>query len=342
VIGTGPKAVTVDPPLALAPMEGVTDVTFRRLVRRIGGVGLVCTEFIPAKGLSHDMSAARKLAIFDPDERPITIQVFGRDPAILAEGARVAERLGADIVDLNMGCPSKRVCSHSGGSALLQDPQLCRQIVVAMRAALTIPFTVKMRSGWDHAHRNAPEIAKMCEDEGVDAITVHWRTRVDGYAGERDLSTVRAVVERVLANGDVLDAASARDTLAQTGAAGLMIGRGAIRNPWVFRQISEELFGGAPCLVDAEERERVFMGYVREIRDRFHSDRATLGRWKKITKYFTEGVAGGSILRDQLLHADDLQTALDRASAWFALLRRYEAGDLEAFAGDGLVGAVIS
>lgn len=336
-IGSGAKAVRVDPPLVLAPMEGVTDVTFRRLVRRIGGVGLVCTEFIPARGLSSNLAAARALAVFDDDERPITIQVYGRDPSTLAEGARVAEALGADIVDLNMGCPSKKVCAHSGGSALLQDARLAREIVAAMRAAVTVPFTVKMRAGWDLTHRNAPEIAWMCQEEGADAVTVHWRTRTDGYGGERRLDTVAEVVARlsipVIANGDIVDADVARSTLAETGAAGLMVGRGAIRNPWVFREIAHALYGAPAVQVDAAERERVFVGYFEEIRARFGSDRASLGRWKKITRYFTEGVPGGDVLRRGLLHAQTVEDALAGAADYFGRLRRYEAGEVEVFAG---------
>ncbi|HMV68071.1 MAG TPA: tRNA dihydrouridine synthase DusB [Myxococcota bacterium] len=329
------RDVVVDPPLALAPMEGVTDLSFRRLVRRVGGAGLVFTEFIPARGLARQEARWRKLAVFDDDERPIAIQVYGREPDVLAEGARVAEALGADIVDLNMGCPSKKVCAHSGGSALLQTPDLARDIVRAIRAAVRCPFTVKMRAGWDATHRNAPEIAYMCQEEGVEAVTVHWRTRTDGYGGVLDLSTVAEVKRRlripVICNGDVVDAASARRALDETGCDGLMIGRGAVKNPWVFREIGHALYGGPPVVVDATERERVLLGYFREIRERFGSDAGALGRWKKISRYFTEGVARGELLRDGILHAASVDEVLDVVPAFFDRLRAWETGDEGAF-----------
>ncbi|MFM2162375.1 MAG: hypothetical protein RLZZ383_1887 [Pseudomonadota bacterium] len=313
--------VRVDPPLVLAPMEGVTDVSFRQLVRKVGGAGLVYTEFVPARGLSQNLKAARELVSFDEDERPIALQVYGRDPATLAEGARVAEALGADIVDLNMGCPSKKVCAHSGGSALLQDLGLATHIVRAMRAALQGPFTVKMRSGWDPSHRNALDVARMCEAEGVDAVTVHWRTRADGYAGTRDVSTIAAIKAAlripVIANGDVVDAESGARMLADTGADGLMVGRGAIRNPWVFHELGHALYGRKEVVPDKAERARVLFAYFDDIRTRFGSDRAALGRWKKIAKYFTEGLDDGS-LRTAFLRAETVEEARSVAERFFA------------------------
>ena len=320
------RDVVVDPPLILAPMEGVTDLTFRRLVRRIGGCGMTTTEFIPAFGLAQNLERARALAAFDADEHPIAVQVYGRDPALLAEGARVAEALGADIVDLNMGCPSKKVCAHSGGSSLLREPELARSIVVAMRRALKVPFTVKMRSGWDAGQRNAPEIARMCQEEGVEAVTVHWRTRADGYGGERDLATVAEVKRRlsipVVCNGDVVDAASARSSLEQTGADALMIGRGAVRNPWVFREIEAALAGRPGPVVDHDERERVLVDYFLAIREVFQSDHGALGRWKKISRYFTEGVPGGERLKERVLHSGTVEEALEAVRTFFSELRR--------------------
>jgi nifR3 family TIM-barrel protein len=330
------RDVVVEPALVLAPMEGVTDVTFRRLVRGIGGCGLTVTEFVPARGLAENVARAREVVVFDPDERPVSVQVYGRDPHWLAEGARVAQDLGADLVDLNMGCPSKKVCAHSGGSALLKEPDLARAIVRAVRAAVTVPFTVKMRSGWDPEHRNAPEIAWMCQEEGVEAVAVHWRTRTDGYGGVRDLRTIAEVKRRlsipVIANGDVVDAESARHTLAETGADALMIGRGAVRDPWVFRRVAHALHGGPEVVVDADEKERVLLGYYDAILERFGSEQGALGRWKKITKYFTEGQPHGDVLQRAVLRSQTVQEARAGAAAYFARLRAWERGDAEAFA----------
>lgn len=321
--------------LALAPMEGVTDVSFRRLVRSVGGCGLFVTEFIPARGLVEDHAAVRRMAELDPQEHPVGIQVFGRDPELLAEGARVAEALGADLVDLNMGCPSKKVCAHSGGSALMKEPELVCQIVRAMRAAVSIPFTVKMRAGWDPDHRNAPELAWMCQEEGAEAVTVHWRTRTDGYGGERSWQTVAEVKRRlsipVIANGDIVDVATAREALQATGADGLMIGRGAIRNPWVFHEIGHALGGAPEVMPDAAEKERVLWRYLDEIETRFDSDRGTLGRWKGIGKYFVEGLPEGQRVRTAFLRSQSVAEARERLSAYFECLRAWEAGDEGAF-----------
>ncbi|MCB9663344.1 MAG: tRNA dihydrouridine synthase DusB [Alphaproteobacteria bacterium] len=316
------RDLLIDPPLVLAPMEGVTDVTFRRLVRRIGGVSLTCTEFIPARGLVERPDRCKELADFDPDEHPLVIQLFGRDPELLAEGARVAEGLGADVVDLNMGCPSKKVCAHSGGSALMKEPELVQRIVRTVRAAVQGPLTVKMRAGWDPEHQNAPELAWMCQEEGAEAVTVHWRTRAELYGGTLRYEVVAEVKRRltvpVLFNGDVIDAESARAALGATGCDGLMVGRGAIRDPWVFRRIAHALYGGPPVVVDAAEQERVLLGYYDDILERFGSEKGALGRWKKITRYFGEGLEGGEILRDRVLHSRTVDEARDEVRAFFA------------------------
>lgn len=323
--------------LILAPMEGVTDLTFRRLIRQIGGCGLTCTEFIPARNLNEGVPQALQMAEVDPDERPVTIQIYGRDPALLADAARYVVDLGATIVDLNMGCPSKKVCARSGGSALMKEPALAQAIVRAMRAAVDVPFTVKMRAGWDPEHKNAPELAWMCQEEGADAVTVHWRTRTDKYGGVRELDTIATVVDRlsipVVANGDVVDVQSALDTWARTGAAGLMIGRGAIRDPWVFRRIERALAGEAPLVVDASEKERVLLGYYEALRPRFRDDYGALGRMKKIARYFTEGLPYGVVLRQAIFHSRSVEEAYESIRRYFDDLRLYESGAHDVFAG---------
>jgi nifR3 family TIM-barrel protein len=263
-----------------------------------------------------------QMADFDGDEHPIAIQIYGRDPALMARAAGLVEQLGADILDLNMGCPSKQVVKKSGGSALMKEPERAKEIVAAMRAAVSIPFTVKMRAGWDQDSRNAPEMARMCEGEGVDAVAVHWRTRADNYGGERDLGMIRQVKEAVsipvIANGDILDIEGARETLAQTGCDGLMIGRGAMRNPWVFLQVSQALAGEPVTVVDPREKERVLLHYFSAIRDTFGSDKHALGRFKKISNHFTRGLEGGMVLRTQILHSQSSEEAIERVQAFFA------------------------
>ena len=317
------RDIEVSPNLVLAPMEGVTDLHFRRLVRSIGGCGLTVTEFIPGRSLAEAHKSALLMAAFDPDERPVSVQVYGRDPAVLADAARFAEEeLGCDIVDLNMGCPSKKVCKNSGGSALMKEPELARQIVSAMRAAVTVPFTVKMRAGWDPEHRNAPAIAEMCEGEGVEMVAVHWRTRADLYGGVRELDTIASVKQRVsipvLANGDIIDEASALSTLAATGCDGLMIGRGAIRDPWVFRKVEAALLGRPAVRVDLAERERVLLAYYEVLERQFKSEKGALGRMKKIARYFADGVPDGDALRQAIFHSHTVEEVFGRVRSHFA------------------------
>lgn len=316
------RDIDIEPALILAPMEGVTNLTFRRLIRSIGGCGLTVTEFIPGRALQEQHRTALEMAEFDPDERPISIQVYGRDPEVMADAARFVVDLGADIVDLNMGCPSKKVCQNSGGSALMKEPEHALRIVRAMRAAVDVPFTVKMRSGWDPSHKNAPELAWACQEEGAEMVAVHWRTRADLYGGERELDTLAEVKRRlsipVVANGDIVDAASARETLAYTGCDGLMIGRGAIRDPWVFQRILRDRRGEAPLEVDAAEKKRVLLGYFDVLRANSRNDKQALGRMKKIARYFTANLPDAERLRRAVLHAQSIDAATDGVHAFFA------------------------
>lgn len=329
------RDVRISPNVVLAPMEGVTDLTFRRLIRRIGGAGLTATEFIPSSSLKLGGGKAWETAQIDPDERPVSVQLYGRDPAVLAEAARVVEALGATFCDINMGCPSKSVCAHSGGSSLLKEPALVRQIVASVRRALTIPLTVKMRSGFDANSRNAPEIAWICQEEGAEAVTVHWRTRADLYSGVRAVDKIAEVKARlsvpVVGNGDIVDVPSALAMFADTGCDGVMIGRGAMRNPWLLLQVSQAVRGEPVTEVTAEERRRVLLGYLADIRERFGADAPALGRFKKVANYFTQGLPGGDVARTELLRSASIPEVLDRAERYFSRLRAFEAGDAAAF-----------
>jgi nifR3 family TIM-barrel protein len=332
------RDVVIAPNVILAPMEGVTDLTFRRLVRQIGGAGLTCTEFIPSAGLAgvRNDAKALKMAAFDPDERPISVQIYGKDPAIMAEAARVVEGLGATICDINMGCPSKKVCKNSGGSALMRDLDLAIDIVRAVRAAITIPLTVKMRSGFDAGSRNAPELAWRCEQEGVEGLTIHWRTRADLYGGERQVDKIREAKDRVtipvIGNGDVIDPASALRMLADTGCDGVMVGRGAMRNPWSLLQITQTLRGEPLTHPTPAERERVLLGYLDAMRARARTDQGALGRFKRIANHFTRGLPHGSeLLRTKVLRSQDVDEAVGHVHAYFRLLERHEAGEQGVF-----------
>ena len=331
------RDLRIEPNVVLAPMEGVTDLTFRRLIRNIGGAGLTCTEFIASAWLSADgHKRARELAAFDPDERPVSLQIYGKDPAVMAEAARRVQDMGATICDINMGCPSKKVCSNSGGSALMRDPQLAVKIVRAVRAAIDIPLTVKMRSGFDAESRNAPELCAMFEEEGAEALTIHWRTREDLYGGTRAVDKIAEAVDRVgvplIANGDVVDPKSAERMLRETGAAGVMVGRGAMRNPWSLLNIAQHLRGEALTLPTAAERHRVLVRFLEDQRPRFRTEQAALGRFKKVANHFCRGVPhGDALLRRAVLRSQTIEEAIGHADCYFALLAAHEAGDPSAF-----------
>ncbi|MCB9766092.1 MAG: tRNA dihydrouridine synthase DusB [Alphaproteobacteria bacterium] len=329
--------VRVSPNVVLAPMEGVTDLTFRRLIRQIGGVGLTCTEFIASGGLKADGGKMYEMAQTDPDERPVSIQLYGKDPAQMAEAARIVQGLGATICDVNMGCPSKKVCSNSGGSALMREPALARDIVRAVVAAVDIPVTVKMRSGFDAGLRNAPELAWICQEEGAQAVAIHWRTREDRYGGQRRVDKIAEAKARlrvpVLANGDIVDVASAEAMFRETGCDGVLVGRGAIRNPWLLKQISQWLAGEPPVVVDAAERRRVMLAYLAGIRAMFRSDHGALGRYKMLAGYYTRQLPQGRVLKQLILHSHAVPEAIEHTEAYFARLVRHEGGEADAFEG---------
>jgi nifR3 family TIM-barrel protein len=331
------RDLTIAPNVVLAPMEGVTDITFRRLIRGIGGAGLTTTEFIASEGLKRGVGRMVEMCRFDEDERPIAIQIYGRRPDSMAEAARVVQDMGATICDINMGCPSKKVVAHSGGSALMREPDLAVQIVREVRKAIRIPLTVKMRSGFDAQSRNAPELAWRLQEEGAEAITIHWRTRADLYSGQRAVDKIAETKARlrvpVIGNGDVVDIPSALAMLRDTGCDGLMVGRGAIKNPWLLLQIGQHLRGEPVVQVTAAERERALLGYLEALRPNFHREHAVLGRFKKIAAYFTHGLPHGVGLRTGILHAHTIEEARQRALDYFGRLAAWEAGDREVFAG---------
>jgi nifR3 family TIM-barrel protein len=329
------RDLRISPNVVLSPMEGVTDLTFRRLIRQIGGVGLTVTEFVPGGSLAHGDRKVMQTVELDVDERPVAIQLFGRDPALLAEGARVVEGLGASICDINMGCPSKKVCAHSGGSALLKDPELVARIVRAVVGAVSIPVTVKMRSGFDAAHRNAPDIAAICEAEGASAVAIHWRTREDKYGGERAVDKIAEAKARlkipVLGNGDIVDVESAQRMFRETGCDGVLIGRGAVRNPWLLRQVSDALAGRPITVVNAAEQRRVMFAYFDDLIRRFNRPAGAIGRMKMFAGYFSKQLPHGDALRPRLQRAETVEALFEHALAYFERLDRHEAGDEAAF-----------
>jgi nifR3 family TIM-barrel protein len=240
--------VRIAPATVLAPMAGVTDTVFRRFIKNLGGCGLIMTEFTSADGVLRDQRVRGRYLHFYEDEHPISAQLFGSSPAVLAEAARLVEDLGFDLVDLNLGCPAKKVVKCNGGSGLLRDLPLIRQIFEAVRAAVKIPFTVKFRAGWSDDEIVCVELARMAESCGLSAVALHARTREQGYSGNARwewISSVKQAVKiPVIGNGDVRSPEDACAIVAQTGCDAVMIGRMAPANPWIFRQIEQYQRGG--------------------------------------------------------------------------------------------------
>ncbi|MBW8074796.1 MULTISPECIES: tRNA dihydrouridine synthase DusB [Metallibacterium] len=237
----------IDPPLVLAPMAGVTDKPFRLLCKRMGA-GLAVSEMTTSDARLWRSGKSRARMDHAGEPEPVSVQIAGSDPRLLAEAARHNAAQGAQIIDINMGCPAKKVCNAWAGSALLQDEPLVARILAAVVAAVDVPVTLKIRTGWDREHRNALRIARIAEDAGIAALAVHGRTRADKYEGEAEYETIAAVKAAaripVIANGDIATPQQARAVLAATGADALMIGRGAQGRPWIFRQITRYLADG--------------------------------------------------------------------------------------------------
>jgi tRNA-dihydrouridine synthase B len=326
-IGTVP----IQPATVLAPMEGITDRPFRRLIRTLGGCGLTVTEFISSDQINKRSRRAWKMAEFDPDEHPVSIQIYGRDPQKLADAALICQDLGADFVDLNLGCPSKRVTGGLSGCALMKEPPLAQAIFDAVYAAIEIPMTVKMRLGWDDDILTAPLVVRMAEDSGAQMVTVHGRTRMQMYRGSANWHAIREVCDSVtipvLVNGDILTVEDAVEALSISGANGVMVGRGALRDPWILRRIGDHFSGKTPYEPTLAERQAHLLAYFDLIVADTHSERGATGRMKKVTGYFTRGLPYGSELRQSVYHSHEVAPIRAAVGAWFKRLEEEEIRD---------------
>src|ERR1700758_2596526 len=235
--------VTISPATVLAPMAGVTDTVFRRFIRNLGGCGLLMTEFTSSHGISASRNARKpsktlQYLAFEPEEHPISAQLFGADPAVMAEAARVCQDLGFDVLDINFGCPVNKVVKCNGGSGLLRDLPLVERLLREVRRAISIPFTMKFRAGWNDQELVAVKMAQLAEDCGLQAVALHPRTREQGYSGKADwtrIAEVKAAVKiAVIGNGDVVTPEDAVRMIAETGCDAVMVGRAASANPWIF------------------------------------------------------------------------------------------------------------
>ena len=337
--------VQISPATVLAPMSGVTDTVFRRFIKNLGGCGLIMTEFTSADGVLRDRRVQGRYLHFYEDEHPISAQLFGSSPSVLADAARLVEDLGFDLVDLNLGCPAKKVVKCNGGSGLLRDLPLIRQIFEAVRAAVKIPFTVKFRAGWNDDEIVCVELARIAENCGLGAVALHARTREQGYSGtarwEWIASVKQAVKIPVIGNGDIRSPEDAYAVVAQTGCDAVMIGRMAPANPWIFRQIEQYVSGattvqarpphvGADAFVRPAERSSARKLYDEPAEaDRYQMIRTYFqmlleegmpgaeGKMKQFASWFTHGVPGGAALRKAIYDAKSGAEILGRVEEFF-------------------------
>ena len=320
-------AVDLASPLAIAPMAGMTDTAFRRLVKRHGGCGLVVSEMVSSEGLVRGIDRTLEYAEYTEEERPVSIQIFGGDPEKMAAAAQVVEGMGADIVDVNMGCPVPKIAKHNAGCSLMREPAHAASVIASMVKAVRIPVTVKMRAGWNAGDRNAPTLAKMVQDAGASAIAVHGRTAEQSYSGLADWDLVARIASEltipVFGSGDCIEPEQIVERL-RSGVQGVLVGRGVLRNPWILQQANDLIAGRAPRQVTPEERGRFLLDYIELLlSERTDESRAlTHERWvvnklRALGSWYTKGLENGSHLRTSINSAESLQQVRDDIATFF-------------------------
>jgi nifR3 family TIM-barrel protein len=313
------RDVMIRPAHILAPMAGVTDTVFRRFIKRLGGCGLIMTEFVSSEGMLRQNLRSKRYLYYTPEERPISAQLFGADPDRLAEAARMIEDLGFDLVDLNLGCPAKKVVK-CGGSGLLRDLPLLERILRTIRAVVRIPFTIKLRSGWSDTEIVAQEVARLAEECGVEALAVHPRTRQQGFSGRARWEIIQEVKSQVripvIGNGDVVTPQDAQALHQQTGCDAVMVGRAASINPWIFRQLSDYFRTGTFTEPSDADRYQLIRSYYQMLVG--EETPGAIGKMKQFASWFTHGIRGGAELRKSIQSAASTQEVLDRVDKFFS------------------------
>lgn len=314
------RDLEINPPLVLSPMAGVTDISFRRLLKARGGIGLTVSEFISVEGLTRNNPKSKRQMRFYENERPFAVQIFGGQPERMRMAAEMAEEVGADILDVNCGCPAPKVVKHGGGSGLLRDLPRLETILTEIKKSITIPLTIKIRAGYSESTINAIETAKLAEDCGVEHIALHGRTKEQGYRGFANWDLVREI-KRVVkvpvsGSGDVTTIQQAFDRFDHTGCDGVLIGRGAMANPWIFRQIEDAMHGREPFQPTLEDKRALLLEYF-EMLQQDMPQLAAIGRMKQLAGQFTRGLKGGALFRTALYHSHSVEEILGRISEYF-------------------------
>jgi tRNA-dihydrouridine synthase B len=310
--------------LVVAPMAGVTDRPFRQLCKKMGA-GLAVSEMVTSNSLLYGSEKTRRRANHEGEVDPISVQIAGADPKMMAEAAKYNVDNGAQIIDINMGCPAKKICNVMAGSALLKDEPLVAQILKAVVGAVDVPVTLKIRTGWDKQNRNAVQIAKMAEDIGVQALAMHGRTRACAYLGEAEYDTIAEVKQAIkiplIANGDITTPEKAKHVLDYTGADAVMIGRAAQGKPWIFREIEHYLNTGTHLLPPTvDEIHTVMLEHLHDLYT-FYGDLAGMRVARKHISWYTKGLAGSAAFRHNMNTLQTIELQLGAINDFFADLK---------------------
>jgi nifR3 family TIM-barrel protein len=307
-------------PFVLAPMAGITDMPFRLLMKELGA-GLVVSELVSANGIKYAGEKTLKLLAFNEAERPIGLQLFGEDLEALRLAAQKVEALGADFVDLNFGCPVKKVVQKGAGSAILKDLNQLRLVLRTVKSAVKIPVTIKIRTGWEQSQRNAVEVTKIAHDEGITWVAIHGRTRSQGYSGAADweyIASVKAVSPvPVIGNGDILSAEQAESRLRTSGCDGVMIGRGCLKNPWIFKE-AQNILNGKNSEEGIKYNYLPILTRMRQLLESSHDERTVMIQLRKFSMWYSAGFPDSSVFRKEIFSTRTAQETYDRILDYYS------------------------